>query len=79
MNTIIHISGPSGSGKTFLGNKLKDTFGSKIVVKDLDELFREFMKKNKYKWGVKFNPDIYQKYIDNYIDKNKKKILFLLD
>jgi uridine kinase len=78
MNTIIHISGPSGSGKTFLGNKLKDTFGSKIVVKDLDELFIEFMEKNKYKWGVKFNPDIYQKYIDNYIDKNKKKVIIFV-
>jgi len=31
-NKIIHISGPSGSGKTTLGNKLKEKFGSKIVV-----------------------------------------------
>lgn len=32
---IIHISGLSGSGKTYLGNKLKEKFGNKIVVKDL--------------------------------------------
>ena len=35
---VIHISGSSGSGKTTLGNKLKDTFGNKIVVKDIDDL-----------------------------------------
>jgi len=38
---IIHISGASGSGKTTLGNKLKEHFKSKIVVKDLDELLDE--------------------------------------
>jgi len=35
---IIHISGASGSGKTTLGNKLKEQFKNKIVVKDLDNL-----------------------------------------
>ena len=44
---IIHISGASGSGKTTLGNKLKETFGSKIIVKDLDDLFNEYVTKNK--------------------------------
>ena len=38
---IIHISGASGSGKTTLGNKLKEHFKSKIIVKDLDELLDE--------------------------------------
>ena len=46
---IIHISGPSGSGKTFLGNKLKEQFKTKnknkIVVKDLDVLRDEHIKK----------------------------------
>ena len=41
---IIHISGPSGSGKTTLGNKLKNEFKNKIVVKDLDDLRDEFIK-----------------------------------
>ena len=40
---IIHISGASGSGKTTLGNKIKEQFKSKIVVKDLDDLRAEFI------------------------------------
>jgi hypothetical protein len=31
---IIHISGVSGSGKTFLGQRLSDKFGNKIIVYD---------------------------------------------
>ena len=47
-NLIIHISGASGSGKTTLGNKLKEHFKSKIVVKDLDILrFKRFKKYRK--------------------------------
>lgn len=42
---IIHISGALGSGKTTLGDKLKEQFKSKIVVKDLDNLRDEFIKK----------------------------------
>lgn len=42
---IIHISGASGSGKTTLGNKLKEHFKSKIVVKDLDNLRDEHINK----------------------------------
>jgi ABC-type lipoprotein export system ATPase subunit len=34
---IIHISGASGSGKTTLGNKLKEQFKNKILMKDLDD------------------------------------------
>lgn len=41
---IIHISGASGSGKTFLGNKLRQEFKSKVVVKDLDDLRDKFIK-----------------------------------
>jgi adenylate kinase family enzyme len=76
---IIHISGASGSGKTTLGNKLKEKFGNQIVVKDLDDLRDEFIKKfygNK-KWTY-INVDQYQKYIDNYIGENKNKpIIFV--
>jgi uridine kinase len=43
-NLIIHISGASGSGKTTLGNRLKQQFKTKIVVKDLDELRDTFIK-----------------------------------
>ena len=39
---IIHISGAPGSGKTTLGEELQKHFQkykSKIIVKDLDDLF----------------------------------------
>tara|TARA_A100001234_G_C12601604_1_gene375327 strand:+ start:20 stop:631 length:612 start_codon:yes stop_codon:yes gene_type:complete len=75
---IIHISGASGSGKTTLGNKLKEQFKNKIVVKDLDELIDKFIKDfygNK-KWSY-IDEDEYQKYIDNYINKQKKPIIFV--
>ena len=80
MNTIIHISGPSGSGKTFLGNKLKDTFGSKIVVKDLDELLDEHLDNYFGKKSFTYNDineEEYQKYINTFIDKQKKPIIFV--
>jgi adenylate kinase family enzyme len=78
-NIIIHISGPSGAGKTTLGNKLKEKFGNKIIVKDIDVLRREFIEneyvgyKNKFTWI----PEKYQKYIDNYVNKQKKPIVFV--
>lgn len=77
-NLIIHISGASGSGKTTLGNKLKEHFKSKIVVKDLDELRDEHIKKtyNTSK-GWSIDEVKYQKFIDEFIDKHKKPIIFV--
>lgn len=75
---IIHISGPSGSGKTFLGNKLKEKFGNKVVVKDLDDFIDEFIRDfygNK-KWTF-IDEKEYQNYIDNFINKQKKTIIFV--
>lgn len=82
-NLVIHISGPSGSGKTTLGNRLKEKFGNKIVVKDIDDLRAEFVSKfyggydkfwkNKYKW----NKEEYQKYIDKFINKQTKPLIFV--
>ena len=43
-NIVIHISGPSGAGKTTLGNKLKDKFGNKITVTDIDDLRQDFIR-----------------------------------
>ena len=79
---IIHISGPSGSGKTTLGNKLKEKFKNKIVVKDLDDLLFEFvMIKEKSKYPVstilKNWKEDYQKYIDKYIKNQNKPIIFV--
>ena len=77
-NLIIHISGASGSGKTTLGNKLKEHFKSKIVVKDLDILIDEFIKEfytNK-KWTY-IDENEYQLYINDYVNKQKKPIIFV--
>jgi len=77
-NFIIHISGPSGAGKTTLGNKLQKKFGNKIVLKDLDDLIDEFIadfygnKQFKY-----LDENEYQMYIYDFINKQKKPIIFV--
>ena len=75
---IIHISGPSGAGKTVLGNKLKRKFGNKIVVKDLDDLRDQFIKSyyGEKRWTY-IDENEYQSYIDSYINKQKKPIIFV--
>jgi len=75
---IIHISGPPGSGKTTLGNKLKEQFKSKIVVKDLDILREEHIKKT-YDTSKGWSVDEvkYQNFIDHFIQKQKNPIIFV--
>ena len=72
---IIHISGPSGAGKTTLGNKLIYKFGKNIVVKDIDDLRYDFIKKEYGGFNKKiiWQPEKYQVYINNFIKKNNKK------
>lgn len=75
---IIHISGPSGSGKTVLGNKLKNKLKNKVVVKDLDDLRGEFINKfynTSKSWS--FDQVKYQKYINDFIKKTKKTLIFV--
>jgi hypothetical protein len=73
---IIHISGPSGSGKTYLGSRIKDVFGDKITICDIDDLRTAFIK-----WFYmgkpfkKIDPIAYQKYIDSYVVKHAYKPL----
>jgi adenylate kinase family enzyme len=75
-NIIIHISGPSGAGKTTLGDKLIMKYGDKIVVKDIDNLRLDFIKKEYPGFKIdKWNAKKYQEYIDNFIKKNNKKPL----
>ena len=79
MNKIIHISGVSGAGKTTLGNKLKEQFKNKIVVKDIDDLRTEFIKK--YYDNKKFDiidKEEYQIYINNFIKKHSSKPLIFV-
>ncbi len=75
---IIHICGASGSGKTTLGNKLEKYFKNKIVVKDLDSLRDEHIKES-YDTSKGWSVDEikYQKFIDNFIKKQKKPIVFV--
>lgn len=72
--TIIHISGASGSGKSFLGQKLLQQFGDKIVVKDIDDLRVDFIKEHygDDEWNI-IDKDAYQEYINEYIKEQKKK------
>ncbi len=71
---IIHISGAPGSGKTTIGLKLKKHYKTKVIVKDLDDLFAEFMKLN----TKKFSSKKYQNFIDDFINKhNNKSIIFV--
>ena len=75
---IIHISGPSGAGKTTLGEKLEKKFGDKIIVKDIDDLRHEFIKEHygDREWDI-IDKDAYQQYIDKYIDKQNKPLIFV--
>ena len=71
---IIHISGAPVSGKTTIGLKLKKHYKTKVIVKDLDDLFAEFMKLN----TKKFSSKKYQNFIDDFINKhNNKSIIFV--
>jgi adenylate kinase family enzyme len=80
---LIHVSGAPGSGKTTLGHKLAKHYGAKVVVKDLDDLFGDFMKANgkpgQTKSGqIKFSPKKYQTFINSFIKAHTKKPLILV-
>ena len=75
---IIHISGASGSGKTTIGIKLKKHYKTKVIVKDLDELRDEHIKKTyDTSKGWSIDEVKYQKYIDDFVNKQKKPIIFV--
>jgi len=76
---IIHISGASGSGKTTLGNKLKEEYGNKIIVKDIDDLRRDFIKDfyGDNRFDI-IDKNEYQKYIDKFIEKHSTKTLIFV-
>lgn len=66
---LIHISGPQGSGKTYLGNKIKNEYGDRVIVKDLDELADEFHQQNQI--------SNYQEFINLFIDDHQSKPLII--
>jgi adenylate kinase family enzyme len=68
-NLIIHISGSQGAGKTTLGNKIKEKYDDMIYLKDLDDLYDEFINQKKIK--------DYQEFINNFIKENSNKPLIL--
>ncbi len=75
---IIHIIGPSGAWNTTLGEKLEVEYSNKIIVKDIDDLRHEFINKHygEKKWNI-IDKDAYQLYIDDYINKQNKPLIFV--
>lgn len=77
---VVHVAGASGAGKTTLGKRLKRRFGTKIVVKDLDDLRTEYIAK-KYKtarWSwADFDAKGYQVFLDQYIAKIRKPLVLV--
>jgi len=77
-NLIIHICGLPGSGKSTLGERIREHFGTKIVVKDLDDLRDDFISEH---YGSepfdKIDSVLYQKYIDAFVQETHKPIVFV--
>lgn len=77
---IIHICGAHGSGQSFMAEKLKEKKFIKkyVIVKELDELKREFINAKKPNLN---NPNqleiLFQNYIDDYIDSVTRPIIFI--
>jgi hypothetical protein len=58
---------------------LQEKFGSKIVVKDVDNLRSEFIEqkyKNNFNWQ-NFDSEAYQKFLDDYILKQTKPLVLV--
>ena len=77
---IIHISGAPGSGKTTLGKKLQKHFQkykSKIMVKDLDDIFMKYMESKKSNRAIRKK---YQEYLNKLLlkYKNTNKTIILV-
>ena len=77
MQIFAHISGPTGSGKTTLGKLLKDTYPN-IIIKDLDDFYRESIKTSEDSTNKKRLYKIISKKINDFCKKNKESnIIFV--
>lgn len=78
-NIIIHISCAYGSGETTLGNKLKEEYGNKITVVNIDDLRIDFIRDF---YGNKrfdiIDKNEYQKYIDKFVENHTAKPLIFV-
>ena len=79
MNSIIiHICGDPGCGKTYLSKKIKQKYKNKIIIKELEDLRDEFIEVfYKDKEWFYIDEIEYQKYINSFINKQKKPIIFI--
>jgi adenylate kinase family enzyme len=77
MQIFAHISGPTGSGKTTLGKLLKDKYPN-IIIKDLDDFYRESIKTSEDSMNKKKLYKIISKKINDFCKKNKESnIIFV--
>jgi hypothetical protein len=77
---IIHICGPHGSGQSFMAKKLKEKkfINKYVIVKELDDLKREFINAKKPNLNNPNQLDIlFQNYIDDYIDNVTRPVIFI--
>lgn len=76
----IHIVDLFGIERNKLIEKLEDLYDDKINIKKIDELRQEFITEHyekKNKKILKIDKKAYQKYIDNYINKQKKLVIII--
>lgn len=75
---VIHVSGASGSGKTTLGKKIEKRFHGRVVVKDMDDLRDEFIRRfyKGRKWTF-MNTREYQKHIDAFIRAQRQPVVLV--
>lgn len=73
---IYHIAGPDACGKTTLYNKLLKHKSKNIIILDLDDFLDNYSKN--IDLSKQWNVNKYQQHIDDFIEKNKKKLIIFI-